>query len=312
MHYADASRYEQEGGQPPRGSDDRPLASASGRPPREDATRCDAPKAASDRSGGPKRPGRTRGSIQSIERAAAILRLLSGRSRRLRVVDVARELGLPKATAHGILRTLQLVGFVEQDHESGKYQLGAALLHMGSSYLDGNELRARALNWADALAAQSGESVRIGTLHDNRVLVVHHVFRPDDSRQAMDVGTLLPVHACALGKALLARHRYLEIELAAAGLAAYTPRTVTDVDLLGQELEETADRGWACDIGELHPNTASIAAPIEDRRGVTVGAIGISGPIERLCDGPRPRAALIDHVVHGAHMVSRELGAIPW
>src|SRR6476620_3844313 len=77
------------------------------------------------------------GRIQSIERAAAILRLLSGRSRRLGVAELAGELGLPKGTVHGILRTLQFVGFVEQDRESGKYQLGAAVLHMGSSYLDG-------------------------------------------------------------------------------------------------------------------------------------------------------------------------------
>ena len=94
--------------------------------------------------------------IQSIERAAAILRLLSGRNRRLGVVQLAGEMGLPKATVHGILQTLAAVGFVEQDEETGKYRLGAALLHMGSSYLDGNELRARALNWSDALAARSG------------------------------------------------------------------------------------------------------------------------------------------------------------
>jgi DNA-binding IclR family transcriptional regulator len=80
------------------------------------------------------------GRIQSIERAAAILRLLSGRSRRLGVAELAGELELPKGTVHGILRTLQFVGYVEQDRESGKYQLGPALLHMGSSYLDGNEL----------------------------------------------------------------------------------------------------------------------------------------------------------------------------
>ena len=121
------------------------------------------------------------GRIQSIERAAAILRLLSGRSRRLGVAELAGELGLPKGTVYGILRTLQAVGFVEQDRESGKYQLGPALLHMGSSYLDGNELRTRALNWADGLATRSGESVRIGTLHENQVLIVHHVFRPDDT-----------------------------------------------------------------------------------------------------------------------------------
>ena len=121
---------------------------------------------------------------------------------------------------HGILRTLAAVGFVEQDEETGKYQLGAALLHMGSQYLDGNELRTRALNWSDSLAARSGESVRIGTLHDTQVLVVHHVFRPDDSRQALEVGTLLPAHATAMGKVLLAANRYAAAELATTGCPA--------------------------------------------------------------------------------------------
>src|SRR5918992_3978051 len=168
------------------------------------------------------------GRFQSIGRAAAIFRLLSGPNRRLGVVQLAGELGLPKATVHGILRTLQHVGFVEQDPESGKYQLGAALLHMGSSYLDGNELRTRALNWSDSLAARSGESVRIGTLHETQVLVVHHVFRPDDSRQALEVGALVPAHATAMGKVLLASSRYAAAELAATELPGYTPATMTD------------------------------------------------------------------------------------
>lgn len=98
------------------------------------------------------------GHIQSVERAAAILRLLSGRTRRLGVVELSGELSLPKGTVHGLLRALQRVGFVEQDQETGKYQLGAALLHMGSSYLDGNELRARGLNWSDSLARRTQEA----------------------------------------------------------------------------------------------------------------------------------------------------------
>jgi len=252
------------------------------------------------------------GRIQSIERAAAILRSLSGRSRRLGVAELAGELDLPKGTVYGILRTLQLVGFVEQDSESGKYQLGPALLHMGSSYLDGNELRTRALNWADGLAARSGESVRIGTLHEDKVLIVHHVFRPDDSRQALEVGSLLPAHATALGKALLARHGYVAAELSGRSLDSFTSATVTDVYHFRQELEEISGRGWASEVGELFHGSASIAAPIEDRRRVTVGAIGISGPIERLCHDGRPRGQLVDYVLEAGRAVSRELGAIPW
>lgn len=106
-------------------------------------------------------------SIQSVERAAAILKLLAS-GRRLGVVDVARHLGLPKGTVHGILSTLQEVGFVEQDRLTAKYQLGASLLHLGNSYLDVNELRTRAINWADSLASRTREAVQIGTLHDSQ------------------------------------------------------------------------------------------------------------------------------------------------
>jgi DNA-binding IclR family transcriptional regulator len=249
------------------------------------------------------------GRIHSIERAAAILRLLSGRNRRIGVVEMAGQLGLPKATVHGILRTLRDVGFVEQDPESGKYQLGAALLHMGSSYLDGNELRTRALNWSDALASRSHESVRIGTLHEGRVLIVHHVFRPDDSRQALEVGALLPAHATAIGKALLAEMEYLASEVE---LTAFTPATLTDLDSLKSALAETRARGWAAAVEELVEGEVSIAAVIKDRRDVAVGAIGISGPVERLCDEAGPRLELVSYVREAARAVSRDLGAIPW
>jgi DNA-binding IclR family transcriptional regulator len=228
------------------------------------------------------------------------------------VVELAGQLGLPKATVHGILRTLRDVGFVEQDPDSGKYQLGAALLHMGSSYLDGNELRTRALNWSDALASRSRESVRIGTLHEGRVLIVHHVFRPDDSRQALEVGALLPAHATAIGKALLAESDYVAGELATAGLARFTSATVTDPDALRSELDEVRERGWAADVEELVDGEASYAAAIKDRRGVTVGAIGISGPVERLLRDGQPFAELVSYVREAARAVSRDLGAIPW
>jgi DNA-binding IclR family transcriptional regulator len=252
------------------------------------------------------------GSIQSIERAAAILRLLSGRNRRLGVVQIAGELELPKTTVHGILRTLAAVGFVEQDSDSGKYQLGAALLHMGSSYLDGNELRTRALNWSDSLAARSGESVRIGTLHESQVLVVHHVFRPDDSRQALEVGTLQPAHATAMGKVLLAAHRFAAAELAGNGLAQFTTATITDRDALLATLDDVLERGWAADAEELVAGEVSLAAPIDDRRGVTVGAIGISGPVERMSENGAPKMELVSFVREAARSVSRDLGAIPW
>jgi DNA-binding IclR family transcriptional regulator len=256
------------------------------------------------------------GQVQSIARAAAILRLLAGGSGRLGLLEIARALDLPKGTAHGIVRTLQDVGFVEQDKTSGKYQLGAALLHLGTSYLDVNELRSRSINWADPLAARSGEAVRIGTLLDSKVLVVHHVFRPDDTLQTLDVGALLPPHATALGKVLLAYQAGVSAAPPAQShggtyddLAPYTRRTLATPRALARALAAIREAGWGSDIEEMTVGEASIAAPIRGYGGLVVGAIGISGPVERVCDAHgQPRVSLVTQVREAARAVSRDLG----
>ncbi|MFE1169841.1 IclR family transcriptional regulator [Nocardiopsis sp. NPDC058789] len=260
------------------------------------------------------------GRIQSIERAAAILRLLASGARGLSLAEVSRSLELPKGTALGILRTLQHVGFVEQDPESGRYRLGGGMLSLGTRYLDGNELRTRALNWADTLASRSGESVRIGTLHKHQVLVVHHVFRPDSSRQTLDVGTLLPLHASALGKVLMAFDPLAVPEEVSAvetdspvELTSFTRHTVSSMAALEAQLSEIRDNVWGWEAEELVDGEVSIAAPIRDRRGVTVGAIGVRGAVERLRgeDG-KPDMEQVSYVRDAARAISRELGVTPY
>lgn len=253
------------------------------------------------------------GPIQSIERAAAILRLLARSSGRLGVGEIAHSLGLARGTTHGILRTLQRVDFVEQDEGTGKYQLGAALLHLGTSYLDVNELRSRAINWADALASRSGAAVRIGTLLEGKVLVVHHVFRPDDSLQALDVGALLPLHASALGKVLLAYDANALAAVAGTPLESFSRRTITGRQALTRALAKVRDVGLAVEVEEMTLGEAGIAAPIRGYGGLVVGAIGVSGAIERICDpGGRPDPVLVTYVRDAARAVSRDLGASRW
>ncbi|MFF4896451.1 IclR family transcriptional regulator [Streptomyces sp. NPDC001068] len=253
------------------------------------------------------------GPVQSIERAAAILRLLAGGPRRLGLGEVAASLGLAKGTAHGILRTLQHVDFVEQDASTGKYQLGAALLHLGTSYLDVNELRSRSLNWADALAARSGETVRLGTPLEGSVLVVHHVFRPDDTFQTLDVGSLLPLHASALGKVLLAYGTATIEPGGQPGLETYTRHTLADRERLTRALAEVRELGWAAEIQEMTMGEAALAAPIRGHGGLVVGAIGLSGPVERICDSQgRPRQSLVTLTREAARAISKDLGAARW
>lgn len=253
------------------------------------------------------------GPVQSIERAAAILRLLAGGPGRLGLGEVAASLGLAKGTTHGILRTLQSVDFVEQDEATGKYQLGAALLHLGTSYLDVNELRSRSINWADALAARSGAAVRLGVPLEGKVLIVHHVFRPDDTFQTLDVGSLLPLHASALGKVLLAYGAASLEPLVEAEPEAYTRHTLVSSQQLNRAITETRDAGWAAAVQEMIMGEADIAAPIRGQGGLVVGAVGVSGPVESICDSKgHPHASLVGLTRNAARAISRDLGAARW
>ena len=88
------------------------------------------------------------------------------------------------------------------------------MLTLGNVYLDTLELRSRVTPWAEDLARRTGLAVRTAVMLVDDVVVVHHEPRPDGSRQMPEVGIVIPAHACALGKAILAFDDELADELA--------------------------------------------------------------------------------------------------
>ncbi len=248
--------------------------------------------------------------IQSVHRAALILNELGSARPRLGVTELAERLGLAKATVYGLVRALELEGLVERDAETGKYRLGPALLQLGNAFLDNHEIRARSLLWAESLATRTGEAVRVGVPNGANVLIVHHVFRPDNSVQILEVGAAIPWHASALGKAIVAnreaqeRRTYLD-----RPLSALTGRTITDPVELGRSLERIAREGFAVDDEEGIIGEAEVAAAVFDHRGVAVGAIGVAGGVERVLPDGRPSTPVVAAVREAARGLSRDLGA---
>jgi DNA-binding IclR family transcriptional regulator len=249
------------------------------------------------------------GSIQSIERAAAVLRLLGGAGRPLALAEVAAPLDLPRPTAHGILRTLRDVGFVDQDRDTGRYTLGAGLDRLHGGW-DRYELRARAMNWADSLAGSTGQEVLLGMPAGSGLEVVHHVFRPDGSPQRLRTGETLPLHATAVGKCLLAFAPVAAPPLHQLDLQRYTGRTLVTVGSLAEHLAVTRHRGWAGELGEYRTGVGGAAAPVRTGGGLVVGALGIEGPVEELFGGggtPAPR--LVEQLANAAREISVGLEA---
>jgi DNA-binding IclR family transcriptional regulator len=247
--------------------------------------------------------------IQSVERAAMILAVLGSGTPRLGVTEIAERVGLAKPTVYGLLRTLVKHDLVAQDPFSGKYSLGAGVLQLGNAYLDGSELRARSLLWAESLAQRANEAVWVSTLSGTRVIVLHHVFRPDNTVQILEVGAAIPWHACALGHAIVAHLPAQEfVHVMAAERSPLTGRTKTTRAALGQALAQVRRRGYALENQEATVGDAGIAAPIVSREGTVAGAIGLVGPAERLL-ATGARDELVRAVVESARSVSRDLGA---
>jgi DNA-binding IclR family transcriptional regulator len=247
--------------------------------------------------------------IRSVERAAAILRVLGSGTPRLGVTEIADRLGLPKPTVYGLLRTLVSHDLVSQDLDTGKYSLGAGVLQLGNAFLDGSEVRARSLLWAEALAQRANEAVWVATLSGSRVIVLHHVFRPDNTVQILEVGAAIPWHACALGHAIVAHLPAAEAARTMAGeLTPLTGRTKTTRAALGQALAQVRRQGYAVEDQEATVGDAGIAAHIVNRAGSVVGSIGLVGPAERLLESIATQE-LTRAVVESARSVSRELGA---
>ena len=246
--------------------------------------------------------------IQSVDRAIRILAALQG-ARHLSLSEVAARLELPASTVHGLLKTLSAHGMVEQELDSGRYRLGPAVLRLGNVYLDTLELRSRTMTWSEALARRTGWAVRTGVLMAGDVIIIQHEPRPDGSRQMPEVGIVIPAHASALGKVLLAyrpddARRILEGE----ELRAMTGETIVEVSKLEKELEAVVATAIATECDEAVLGESGIAAPVFDAAGRTIGAIGVVVPTT---DWPVGDTAT-DALREAARNISRELGSSRW
>jgi DNA-binding IclR family transcriptional regulator len=151
----------------------------------------------------------------------------------------------------------------------------------------------------------------VGVPNGWNMLIVHHVFRPDNSVQILEVGAAIPWHASALGKAVAAfREDPILGELMDGPLPRLTGRTIVDPRALRRALQEVRLHGVALEDQEAVIGEAEVAAPVFDRAGHPVGAIGVAGPVERVLPDGRARDDVVAAVKESARGLTRDLGGV--
>lgn len=232
------------------------------------------------------------------------------------LAELTLELGQTKPTVFRILHTLEEAGFVRRQAE-GRYVPGPRMEQLGVATARQETLRWQALAPLQDLAAATGETAHVSVLHDGESVCVQAAEGPRMLRMRALVGRRTPVHASALGKALLAQITPREVDaiLATHGLAKLTPRTIVSRRALHAALTEVRVRGYAVDDEEIETGLRCVAALIP--LAGMVAAVGVSAPADRLVPGRvaavaaevRATAARIAEVLRGGATPGRSQDA---
>ncbi|MBP8947914.1 MAG: IclR family transcriptional regulator [Candidatus Promineofilum sp.] len=245
--------------------------------------------------------------IQSVERAAALMRCFTEAQPELGVTELSRQLNLHKSTVSRILSTLQKEGFVSQNPTTGKYRLGVGLISLAGVALGRVDVRGAAYPYLDALVEQTQESADVSVLDGAACVNVLHKPSPRPLHYAMWIGRRLPLHCTASGKVLLAGLSAEErARLLPGQLIRHTPATIDSAARLAEELVLVADQGYALALEEYEEGYNAVAAPIRNHDGRVVGALSLSGPAFRL--GRETLREFAAPLLATARLISGEMG----
>jgi len=192
--------------------------------------------------------------------------------------EISREIGIPPSTSYRILASLLKYDYVRRNRKDARYFLGFTHLRLAEAVVEGMDLSAVCLPYLEELHNQTEETTFFA-LFNGQQCVTMQTCGQVDTRVAVGLGEVMPLHAAASGKAVLAFLSRKEAERLLRGmkLEIFTPRTHRSVGALRKELEEIRRTGIAVNRQEFHNGINALAAPIFNNEGRPVGSIALVG-----------------------------------
>jgi len=224
--------------------------------------------------------------VAVLDKAVAILRAVADEPASL--AELVTRTELPRATAHRLATALEAHRLLRRT-SSGAWAPGPALAELGRGGPDLSELAGRHLA---GLRDTTGESAQFYVRDGGSRICIAAAERTSGLRDTVPVGARLPLTAGSAAHALLAFAPPEEVTTLLPS-ASFTARTLLDV----------RRRGWAHSVAEREAGVASLSAPVRDGAGGVLGAVSISGPVERL--GRRPSPEVVNAVLEAAVAISR-------
>lgn len=243
--------------------------------------------------------------VKATRRSVAVLETLYDLGS-ARLTEIAAELDLPDSTVHNHLSTLVETGFVTKG--DGVYRLSLKFLTYGEFARRQYTISDAARTELRQLASETAAAASLVVEEDGRGYILSHEGGETDLPLDLYHGKRLPLHATAFGKVLLANRPDEEIDAVVdyRGLAACTSETITDRPALLEELATVRSNGYALVDEERLRGIRSVATAVRNERGVAVGAVGVSGPTNRLTPD-RLRGSILETVTNTKNVIELQI-----
>ena len=231
--------------------------------------------------------------LHSLDRAVAVLEVLSESNVPLSLAEICQRMGLHKSTAHRSLMVLERSALIERTGENRRFRLGLKLHELGNRAVEQSDLPSRVHPFSRRLSMQVGETVHLSILENTSVVYLDKVEPTHRIRLACRTGISNPVYCTSMGKAMLAFQPEQSIEQVIAKITfkPFTQKTLRSREALLKSLDRVRRRGYAIDDEEIEVGVRCIGAPIFNEDRQPIAAISVSGPTSRITPQSVPEIA---------------------
>lgn len=249
--------------------------------------------------------------VKSVSKAIHILSCFTPAQPELSLVEISSKLNIPKSTALNLLRTLEAYGYVIRTYPSMNYRLGYAIMQLNYCTQMSMPIVRIALPFLEDLQVKTGKTIYL-TTHINGKTLYLEVSHEHRRMFAYSIsGKTLHMHCTGCGKSMLAYLPAQQIDeiINTHGLPAFTPYTITNKEILFNELEQIRKCGYSLDHEEETLGVKCIAAPIRNAQGYPTAAISISGTAISMPDEQLLQYA--DLLISTCHALSNNANEFP-
>ncbi len=223
-------------------------------------------------------------SIRTLQKALAILDLVSAYPDGISVKEISDKLSINKATVSKVLSTFAHANYVRQDTRTRHYSLGMNLLYLSNRLVSTLDLRTTARPVPQELRAKTNETVNLALFQNGKLTYIDTVPGNHELKLTCDIGSMPNISSSAVGKAAIAflPENLREEMIASVPLVAGTQFSIRTREELRADLDSVCRRGYALSREETHEGVIGVGAPIFGFTGELIAALAITGPKARI------------------------------